>query len=38
VNEDKEAIELLLSYGADPLKKTSASDLSPMELAINKER
>lgn len=38
VNDDnKEAIELLLSYGADPLKKIK-NRVSPLELAIEKEQ
>jgi ankyrin repeat protein len=32
-----EGINLLLTYEADPLKKTSTSDVSPMELAIDRE-
>lgn len=32
-----EGIYLLLEYGADPIKKPSPRDLSPMELAINRE-
>lgn len=32
-----EGIQLLLTYGADPLKKPSPHDLSPIELAIDQE-